>query len=202
MEFFRRNRRFSGNTLRDVSRPPELSRMLAIVVTDIVGSTSLALRVGDLAYAAMIEEFRACVRSCVHRFDGREFAHTGDGFIHTYDDPDHALEGACAIFRTNARLNCARAEEITLRGGVHCGRLVRSASGPIGVALNEACEIGQNAAAGKLWLSSTAHDALVTAADAEDAVVDLPKSGRRRIHEFDWSVSTSAAEHRTATDAA
>ena len=188
MGITRTNRRVGASTLRDVSERVELSAPLTIVVTDIVGSTALARRLGDLAYAAVIEDFRAAVRSCVHEFDGREYAHTGDGFIHLYDSATDAIAGALAIFRSNDRLNPRRAEALALRGGIHCGRLVRSSTGPIGVALNEACEIGQNAIPGELWLSSAANETLDRCGGSGE-VVDLPKSGRCTIHKVAWARS-------------
>lgn len=191
METNRVNRRFGVSTLRDVSEPLELSDVLTIVVTDIAGSTAIARRLGDVAYAAVIEGFRAAVRSCVHEFAGREYAHTGDGFIHLFDSTADAVEGAHAIFRSNEQLNVHRKEALLLRGGIHCGRLVRSATGPIGVALNEACELGQHAEPGEIWASAAAAASLRARA-AEVATVQLPKSGRCRIHKLSWTLGPEA----------
>ncbi len=162
-----------------------------IAVIDIVGSTALARRIGDLAYAAMLEDFRASVRFVAASYKGHEFADTGDGFIHLYQAPVESLDATIAILNANERLNASRANGVVLRAGLHRGSLVRCKSGLVGLALNNACELGQNADAGELWLSTEAVTAMHGRCGATGTrLITMPKSGWNEIHYVEWMAHT------------
>ena len=74
--------------LTGVRRGPDPDRVLATVLfTDIVGSTTLAARLGDRAWADLLERHEATVREELVRFRGREVDAAGDGFLATFDGP-------------------------------------------------------------------------------------------------------------------
>jgi class 3 adenylate cyclase len=64
-------------------RSPE--RFLAtILFMDIVGSTDLAVRLGDRAWQQFVARHHAAIRRELHRFRGREVDTAGDGFFATF----------------------------------------------------------------------------------------------------------------------
>jgi class 3 adenylate cyclase len=65
--------------------------------TDIVGSTELAVRIGDGAWAQLLERHNAVVRAQLERFAGSEMDTSGDGFFAVFRSVDGALSAATAI---------------------------------------------------------------------------------------------------------
>ena len=81
------------------ARPaPVEDRVLAtVMMTDIVGSTETAVRLGDRAWRDLLEGHHAVVRGELRRFHGREIDTAGDGFLATFDGPARAIRCAAAI---------------------------------------------------------------------------------------------------------
>ncbi|MDQ2915003.1 MAG: adenylate/guanylate cyclase domain-containing protein, partial [Chloroflexota bacterium] len=71
--------------------------MATILFTDIVGSTDLAVRLGDREWQRLVAGHHAAVRRELHRFRGREVDTAGDGFFATFDQPAQAVRAADAI---------------------------------------------------------------------------------------------------------
>lgn len=83
--------------------------------TDIVGSTELAVRIGDSAWAELLERHHVVVRAQLERFGGREMDTSGDGFFAVFGDVDSALSAATAISEAVRTLG------LVLRLGLHTG---------------------------------------------------------------------------------
>ena len=64
----------------------DVERVLATVLfTDVVGSTALAVQLGDHAWRELLGRFRSTVRGHLERFRGREINTRGDDFLATFD---------------------------------------------------------------------------------------------------------------------
>jgi adenylate/guanylate cyclase family protein len=81
--------------------------LTTILFTDIVGSTDLAVRLGDRAWQQLVAAHHAAVRQELRRFGGRELDTAGDGFFATFDQPAQAVRAAEAIVTAVARLGVA-----------------------------------------------------------------------------------------------
>jgi class 3 adenylate cyclase len=88
-----------------VSDPPPTSpeakvtfdpALRAIMFTDIVDSTGITARPGDVRGVEMVRAHDAMVRRALKDSHGREIKHTGDGIMASFD-------------HTNAAVQCARA---------------------------------------------------------------------------------------------
>lgn len=78
---------------REVRTP---DRVLATVLfTDLVGSTEMAVELGDRRWRDVLEQHHAAVRSELERFDSREVDTAGDGFFATFDGPVRNGQGPC-----------------------------------------------------------------------------------------------------------
>ena len=66
----------------------------AFLFTDIVGSTDLKRRLGDVEGAQVIAAHDASFRECAARFDGVEQNNPGDSFFATFSVPSAALNCA------------------------------------------------------------------------------------------------------------
>jgi len=122
-----------------------------LVMTDIVGSTPLARRLGDRAWGELLEQFLAAARDVIARYRGQLVEVTGDGVLARFDGAVRALHSAVALRAAAAEL------DIPIRVAVHSGE-VEVADGTLrGVALHEAARILALASAGEILVSSTAH---------------------------------------------
>ncbi|HEU4943248.1 MAG TPA: adenylate/guanylate cyclase domain-containing protein, partial [Gaiellaceae bacterium] len=140
--------------LTGVRRGPEVSRVLATVLfTDIVGSTSRAVELGDRRWRSLLEQHHATVRRELRRFRGNEVDTAGDGFLATFDGPARAVRCAQAI-RT-----ALRPLGIEISAGLHAGEIEVAADGPIaGVAVHIGARVAEQAVPGEVLVSGTVKD--------------------------------------------
>jgi class 3 adenylate cyclase len=90
-----------------------------ILFTDIVDSTPLAASLGDVRWAALIDEHNARVHRQVVAHGGHEVKSTGDGFLVAFDEPEPAIR--CAL----ACMDAVRDLGLALRVGIHVGEVAR-----------------------------------------------------------------------------
>jgi class 3 adenylate cyclase len=69
----------------------------AILLTDIVGSTTVSQLMGDLAYHQLVMQHHELVRRCVAEHGGQEFSETGDGLFTSFPTTGQAVAAAFAI---------------------------------------------------------------------------------------------------------
>ena len=86
-------------------------------MTDIVGSTRIAERVGDRAWSELLVAHERATRDAVALFGGEEIATTGDGFLVAFD-----TSGAGDPLRARADRPPGRARA-AIRAGVHTGEV-------------------------------------------------------------------------------
>ena len=91
------------------------SRLTAVLFTDVVDSTTAAVRLGDAAWATLLERHNAIVRQAVREHGGVEMDTAGDGLFAVFDDAADALR--CARALRDALLPLG----LVLRAGVHAG---------------------------------------------------------------------------------
>ena len=146
-------------TQRFISRLTEhvgSERVLAtILFTDIVGSTELAVRVGDTAWRDLLQRHHAIVRRELARFQGREIDTAGDGFFAAFDGPARAVRAASAI------RDALRGLEITIRAGLHTGECEVADGKVAGIAVSIGARIASLAGPGEVLVSSTVKDLVV-----------------------------------------
>ena len=158
---------------------PELERVLATVMfTDIVASTERAARLGDAAWADLLQRHHAIVRRELARHRGREIDTAGDGFFASFDGPARAIRCAAAIREAVAELG------LRLRIGLHSGECERVDGGGLrGVAVHLGARIGAVAAPDEILLSSTVRDLVAGSGIAfEDAGVKQLKGVEDKWH--------------------
>jgi len=136
------------------NRPAD--RVLATVLfTDIVGSTELALRLGDGVWRQLLDTHDNVTRRELRRFRGREVNTTGDGFVATFDGPARAVQCAEAIIRET------RALDIDVRAGLHTGECEVRGTDLAGVTMHIGARVAALAGPGEVLTSRTVRD-LVT----------------------------------------
>ena len=131
----------------------ELDRVLATVLfTDIVGSTEAAARLGDRAWAEVLERHHSTVRSLLARHRGREIDTAGDGFFATFDGPARGVRCAQQI------VDAVRPLQLEVRAGVHTGE-VQSIDGKVGgLGVVIGARVGALAKSSEVLVSQTVKD--------------------------------------------
>lgn len=103
-------------------RLPQL-QLVAILVTDLVGFSSLVEQLGDARSCRIVAAHNQLLRACLANANGQEWAHTGDGVMAVFRSVTSAL--ACAIqMQRNLLARAWRKEmgaELQMRVGVHAG---------------------------------------------------------------------------------
>ncbi|MEX2556223.1 MAG: ABC transporter substrate-binding protein [Actinomycetota bacterium] len=140
-----------------VEDPAAPRAMLAVMFTDIVGSTELATALGDKRWRELLEQHDAAIRTQIARFDGREVDTAGDAFFATFGlavrAVDCALESARAVRRLGLRI----------RAGIHMGECVVTQEKVRGVTVHIGARVGAKARGDEVLVSSTVRDILAGA---------------------------------------
>ena len=153
----------------------EPDRVLAtVLVTDIVGSTAHAARLGDRAWSDLLTRHHAIVRKELERSRGCEVDTAGDGFLATFDGPARAVGCACRIRSAVQQLG------IDIRAGLHTGEIEVEGGKVRGIAVHTGARIAATAQPGEILVSSTVKD-LVSGSGLEfadrgmHALKDIPR---------------------------
>ncbi|MFP3712448.1 alpha/beta fold hydrolase [Puerhibacterium sp. TATVAM-FAB25] len=125
--------------------------MVALLVTDLVGSTQTMARMGDTAWREYLGEHRRSVREALQRYEGTEIDTAGDGFLATFRLASSALR--CAIDIRDDAL----AAGVAVRQGIHAGEVTVLGSGIAGQAVHAAARIAGLAGAGEILASESAY---------------------------------------------
>jgi TolB-like protein len=123
-----------------------------MLFTDIVGSTDLAVRLGDRQWQALVSSHHAAIRRELRRFNGREVDTAGDGFFATFEQPTQALRAAEAIAAAVAELGVA------IRVGLHAGEAEAGDEKVRGIAVHIASRVMSAAQPGEVLVSGTLRD--------------------------------------------
>ncbi len=123
-----------------------------VLITDIVGSTSIVERIGDRAWGELLDAHERAIRDELVLFGGDEIDTTGDGFVASFDSPTRAIRCAVAILDRMAELG------LTIRAGIHTGELERLEGRARGISLHIASRIAAKAEGGEILVSSTTRE--------------------------------------------
>jgi adenylate cyclase len=125
---------------------------LAIVFTDLVGYSTWAVRAGDATSLRLLRAVDAVVTTEFQAFGGTVVKRLGDGTMAVFDNPrDAAAAGAAAI--EAAHELAADGYTPRLRAGIHFGRAEAIGDDFIGVDVNIAYRLCENAKDGQVVVS-------------------------------------------------
>ncbi|HEY7756519.1 MAG TPA: adenylate/guanylate cyclase domain-containing protein [Actinomycetota bacterium] len=128
-------------------------RVLATVLfTDVVGSTDLAVEMGDRRWRTLLSRHHEIVRRELKRFGGREIDTAGDGFFAIFDAPANAVRCAHACAEGVRELGAE------IRAGLHTGEVELEGKRARGVAVHLGARVMGKAGAGEVITTGTVHD--------------------------------------------
>jgi class 3 adenylate cyclase/pimeloyl-ACP methyl ester carboxylesterase len=142
---------FLGVDLWMPRRPPadEFRGPVAILFTDIEGSTALTSDLGDARAQALVHTHDDVVRSALADQEGREVRHTGDGVMAYFASVSAAVGCAIEIQRELDRRDAG----FRVRIGLHAGEPLWEGDEPQGTVVQTARRVVEEAAAGEILVS-------------------------------------------------
>jgi class 3 adenylate cyclase len=132
----------------------------AVMFTDIVDSTGMTARLGDVRGVEMVRAHDSIVRRSLNDAGGREVKHTGDGIMASFNDVDSAVACGCSIQQALDTFNSSNAERLQVRIGIHAGEPIEESNDLFGVTVQTAARICHEAGGGSVVVSAVVRDAL------------------------------------------
>src|SRR2546430_6984569 len=144
----------AGSSRAMPAEATEQRKLAAIMVTDMVGYSTLAQRDDKLALE-LLEEHRQLLREIFPRFHGTEIKTIGDAFLIEFHSALEAAQCAIEIQRTLAKRNhdVSSDRRIELKIGIHIGDVVHRGGDVYGDGVNIASRIEPLAGAGGVCVS-------------------------------------------------
>ncbi|MDN4161320.1 adenylate/guanylate cyclase domain-containing protein [Nocardioides abyssi] len=176
---------------------PDLVRLagadgtVAILFSDIEGSTALNERLGDQAFVRLLARHDQLVRSRVARHVGHVVKTQGDGFMVAFSTAEQAVRCASSVQRALDRGRLKGRTPVAVRIGIHQGDVVHRDNDIFGRNVAHAARVAALAGGGEVLVSGPVADAL---AGHDDLVLTEPRAvelkglaGEHLVAAVDWS---------------
>jgi class 3 adenylate cyclase/tetratricopeptide (TPR) repeat protein len=160
-----------------------------ILVSDVVGSSALIRRSGDVKAHELMRQHDALLRRCLADHQGTEVTHTGDGIEASFSAAANAVDCAVAIQRAFAVHNREHpGESIRVRVGLNAGEPIATEGRLFGAAVHAAFAICARAGPGQILVSDVVAQLIAGKGfrTSHHGRVTLKGLGRMRVHEIVW----------------
>jgi class 3 adenylate cyclase len=171
---------------------------VTLLFTDIVDSSGITERLGDLRTQELLHAHNKIVREALNAHRGFEVKNTGDGFMIAFPGAGMAVRCAVAIQRALASYRAAHPEApIHVSIGLNTGEAIREAGDFYGRTVILASRICEQASGDEVLVSATSKDILES---SDEFRFDLNRetdlkgfSGKHRLFTVLWRDDTSSA---------
>lgn len=130
----------------------------ALMFTDIVGSTEMTGRLGDVRAVEVIRAHDAIIRRSLERYGGSEVKHLGDGIFASFTDVAASVRCAVEIQENFSSHNEVSTTPIHIRIGVHAGEPVEEKEDLFGSVVQMAARICDVAQTDRILVSRAVKD--------------------------------------------
>jgi len=165
---------------------------VALIFTDIVGSTALGHALGNEVLTDVLHTHFSHGRRLIEKYDGHEISAIGDAFMVAFRTAVEALNFALELQADTGD------DRVKIRAGIHVGPVHIQEEEAFGTTANYTARVIRMAEGSEIWLSdrakgdielvkAEAHRSLCWTEHAERELKGFP--GRHRL----WSVTTLAA---------
>jgi class 3 adenylate cyclase/tetratricopeptide (TPR) repeat protein len=166
------------------------SGTLAVLFTDMVGSTEQRARLGDAAADEVRRMHDRIVEVAARRFGGEVVKGTGDGAMVVFGSAAEAVDAAVAIQHEVAHHSVSSPAPVGLRVGISLGDVTASGGDVHGLAVNEAARVCARAEAGQVLISEVVRmvaGSRLGAPLVDGEIVELKGiPDKVRLWEVDW----------------
>jgi class 3 adenylate cyclase len=184
-------------------------KRLALLFTDLQGSTALYERIGDMKAFDLVRLHFGYLRECIARNSGALVKTIGDAVMASFVDPLDALRAALEMRTRIAQFNAeAGGDQIALKVGLHSGACLAVTLNDrldyFGQTVNIAARVQALAEAGEIVVT----DEVLSVPGAADLVVDLSierntvplkgVAGEVRVHRLGAATATIDARKTSA----
>jgi adenylate cyclase len=153
----------AGRAASRPSKPPQSTpgrQWVAVMFTDLVGSTGLAESLGDATWHEILASHRQLVRQCVTDHRGTEVGTQGDGFLVRFETPDAAVACGMSLQRSMGDTRTRGSFVPELRVGIHAGEAVADDNDLVGRVINLAARVTDAAEPGEIIITEPVADHL------------------------------------------
>jgi class 3 adenylate cyclase/tetratricopeptide (TPR) repeat protein len=130
--------------------PTATTETVSVLMTDLVGSTAMAARVGPAAAEHLRSEHFALLRRALERSGGREVKNLGDGLMVVFDGASQALSCAVMMQQSVEARNRRSAESVAVRIGVSLGEATAQEGDYFGEPVVESARLCAHARGGQI----------------------------------------------------
>jgi class 3 adenylate cyclase/tetratricopeptide (TPR) repeat protein len=130
------------------------SGLVAVVFTDLVGSTELMSQLGDRAFDDLRRQHFAALSKAVAAHGGEEVKNTGDGLMAVFPSAAEAVEAAVAMQQATARQS--RSHSVAIRVGIAVGDATFEGDDYFGTPVVEAARLVAAARPGQILATQIA----------------------------------------------
>ena len=123
---------------------------VTVLITDLVGSTGLAARIGPVAADDLRREHFATLRKAIESCGGNEVKNIGDGLMIVFAGAANAVECAVSIQQAVERRNRGALEQLAIREGVALGDVTCEDGDYFGMPVVQAARLCDKAAGGQI----------------------------------------------------
>lgn len=127
---------------------------VTVMFTDLVASTELLVRVGQVEAERLRREFFEVVRSGAATHDGSEVKSMGDGFMFAFSSAASAIGSAIAVQQALTVRNLRATEPLSLRVGISVGDVESVDRDYFGIPVVEAARLCADADGGQILVST------------------------------------------------
>ena len=141
---------------RPKSEETKSTGTIAVMFTDIVGSTQMTQTHGDAAAQDVVRTHNRIVRAALTMYDGREVKHTGDGIMASFNNTANGVEAGIYIQKQIATANAANPNlPLSVKIGINAGEPIVEDNDLFGTTVQLSARIVDKAAAGQVLVSDT-----------------------------------------------
>ncbi|WP_454819305.1 adenylate/guanylate cyclase domain-containing protein [Labrys neptuniae] len=175
--------------------------LAAVLLVDVVGSTPLYERIGDVGALRQISECLDAIREITARYGGEFISSKGDDVLSLFKRPEAALKavGQISSQLTNGPLKA--------RVGLHFGAVLRMRGDIFGDVVNVTARLSSTANPGEVLVSQSFFEALIPGSRGALRLLDsMAFKGKQEpfdvytLRDDDGVVSTQLAHQSTAFD--
>ena len=156
---------------------------VALLMTDIEGSTRLLHKLGAEGYARAQAEHRDVLRAAFTEHGGAEVDTQGDAFFYAFSDTASCARGAVAGTRALSGFGFSHGEAIKVRMGMHAGEPQPTEEGYVGLVVNLAARVAAIGHGGQILLSAAAADEAEAPLTADG--ISLRDLGEHRLKDIE-----------------